>query len=48
MNTWEATFKTLTGGLARVRINADNSNHARQMLEAQYGRGNIINVHQVR
>jgi hypothetical protein len=27
-----------------TRVNADNSNAARLLLEAQYGRGNVIGV----
>jgi hypothetical protein len=47
VNTWEATYKTMTGGLVRVRVQCFSSLQARQLLEAQYGRGNIINIHQV-
>lgn len=44
---WEATYKSPSGGLVRVRVSADNSNHAKQMLESQYGKGKIINLHQI-
>jgi len=48
MNTWEGIFKAPGGGLIRVRVQCANSNQARQLFEAQYGSGRVINIHQVR
>jgi hypothetical protein len=44
-NTYEATIKL---GHARetVTVQARDLYHARLMLEAQYGRGNVMNLHQ--
>ena len=46
MNTYEATIRVGSGGLVRVTVQADNTDHARQLLEIQYGRGRILNLHQ--
>ncbi len=48
MNTWVGTFKTPSGGLVRVEVRCANSNQARQMFDAQYGAGRVINIHQGR
>ena len=47
MNIWEGTFKTPTGGMIRVTVQCANSNQARQLFEAQYGSGRVINIHQI-
>lgn len=46
MNTYEATVKLPPGGLAKVTVQANSTNHARQLLELQYGSGRVINLHQ--
>ena len=46
LNTYEATVKLPEGGMARVMVQATSSNHARQILELQYGRGRVMNLHQ--
>jgi len=46
-NLYEAEIKTRTGGRVTVRIECDNSSHARQLLEMKYGSGNVINLRQV-
>ncbi len=46
MNTYEATIRLPGGGQTRVTVQSDNTNHARQQLEMQYGRGNVMNLHQ--
>ncbi len=46
MNTYEATIQLPGGGQTRVTVQSDNTNHARQLLEMQYGRGNVMNLHQ--
>jgi hypothetical protein len=43
MNTYEATVKLPEGGMAKVMVLANNSNHARQLLELQYGSGRVMN-----
>jgi hypothetical protein len=45
-NTYEATVKLPWGGMAKVMVQASSSNHARQILELQYGRGRVMNLHQ--
>lgn len=45
-NTYAATIKVGTSGLEKVTIKASNGSHAKQMLESQYGHGNVMNVHQ--
>lgn len=47
-NTYQATLKLPNGGLEKVEVEASNWNHAKQMLEMKYGKGNVQNVHQVR
>jgi hypothetical protein len=46
MNTYEATVKLPQGGMAKVMVQASSTNHARQLLELQYGRGRVFNLHQ--
>ena len=46
LNTYEATVKLPEGGLAKVMVQASNPSHARQILELQYGRGRLMNLHQ--
>jgi len=45
-NTYEATIRTPSGGLQKVYLQADNWNHAKQLFEMQYGKENVMNVHQ--
>jgi len=44
MNTWVGRVRLLNGAVQKVTVEADNSNAARMMLEAQYGQGNVIFV----
>ncbi len=46
MNTYEATVKLPQGGMAKVMVQATSTNHARQLLELQYGKGRVMNVTQ--
>ena len=46
MNTYEATVKLPQGGMAKVMVQAHNTNHARQLLELQYGSGRVMNLTQ--
>jgi hypothetical protein len=46
MNTYEATVKLPEGGMAKVMVQAKSANHARQLLELQYGQGRVFNLHQ--
>ena len=46
MNTYEATVKLPQGGMAKVMVQATSTNHAKQLLELQYGKGRVINLHQ--
>lgn len=47
MNTYEATIRLPSGGLLRVSVQADCWQHARELLELQYGQqGRIMNLHQ--
>jgi len=46
MNTYVADVRLPEGGIARVMVQAKSSNHARQLLELQYGRGRVFNIHQ--
>ena len=45
-NTYEATVKLPEGGMAKVMVQATSTNHARQLLELQYGKGRVMNVYQ--
>jgi len=47
MNKYEATIKLGSSGLQTVTVRADNWNHAKLLLERQYGKENVLNVHQV-
>ena len=40
------TVRLPEGGVAKVMVQASNSSHARQILELQYGRGRVMNLHQ--
>lgn len=42
--TYTANIKLPNGSVQKVRVQADNSDKARLMLEAQYGKGNVSNV----
>jgi hypothetical protein len=44
--TFQATIKLPSGGYQTVTIQSDNTNHAQQLLEMQYGKGNVMNLHQ--
>lgn len=46
LNTYEATVKLPEGGMAKVMVQASSTNHARQLLELQYGRGRVMNLMQ--
>ena len=46
MNTYEATVKLPQGGMAKVMVQATSTNHARQLLELQYGSGRVMNLTQ--
>ena len=46
MNTYEATIRLGSSGLQKVTVQANNWDHAKQLLEAQFGRDRVINVHQ--
>jgi len=46
MKVYQATIKLPSGGQQTVTTQSDNDNHARQMLEMQYGKGNVMNLHQ--
>jgi hypothetical protein len=41
MYTFKARVKLSNGTIQEVRVQADNSNNARAMIEAQYGKGSI-------
>lgn len=45
MRTYAATIYLRGAGTQRVLVQADDGNRARLMLEAQYGRGNVTNIH---
>ncbi len=45
-NTYQATIRLPSGGLAKVSVEATSLNHARQLLELQYGRGRVFDLHQ--
>ena len=46
-NLYAAEIKAPGGGRVTVTIECDNSSHARQLVEMQYGLGNVINLRQV-
>lgn len=39
--TWWAVIRLTNGNQQRIEIGADSQSNARQMIEAQYGRGSI-------
>lgn len=45
-NTYEATIKLGSSGLQQVTVQASSLSYARQLLELQYGRDRIMNLHQ--
>ena len=45
-NTYEATIKVGSSGLEKVTVQATSLNHARQLLELQYGGNRVMNLHQ--
>lgn len=45
-NTYQATIRLPLGGLAKVQIEATCLCHARQLLELQYGKGRVMDLHQ--
>jgi hypothetical protein len=40
--TWKATIRLPNGNQQEVRVQADGQINAKLMLEAQYGRGNVL------
>jgi hypothetical protein len=46
MNTYVADVRLPQGGIARVMVQATSRNHAQQLLELQYGKGRVMNIHQ--
>lgn len=44
MRKFRADIKLGSGNYQRVFIDADNSERARELLEAQYGKGNVSAV----
>ena len=46
MNTYEATVKLPEGGYEKVSVTATSWQHARQLLELQYGKGRVMNLTQ--
>lgn len=42
--TYVATIKLAPSKFQKVSVQADTSDKAKAMLEAQYGRGNVSNV----
>lgn len=44
--TYEATIRLPSGGYEKVTVEATSWNHARQLLEMQYGAGRVQNLHQ--
>ena len=45
-NNYQAMIRLPGGGLQTITIQAKNPINARQLLEMQYGTGNVINLHQ--
>lgn len=45
-NTYEATVRLPFGGYEKVAVEATSLNHAKQLLEMQYGAGRVQNLHQ--
>ena len=46
MNTYEATIRLPNGGYVKVTVEADNWNHAQQLLAMKYGADRVNNLHQ--
>lgn len=42
--SYSANIRLPNGSVQKVEVQADNSDKARAMLEAQYGKGNVTNV----
>ena len=40
--TWKATIRRPNGNQQEVRVQADSQINARQLVEAQFGRGSIL------
>jgi hypothetical protein len=48
VTTWKAVIRLPNGNQQEVRVQADSQINARELIEAQYGRGNILfGVHKV-
>lgn len=45
-NNYQAMIRLPSVGLQTITIQAKNLINARQLLEMQYGTGNVINLHQ--
>ncbi|MFN7305458.1 MAG: hypothetical protein ACK5TQ_02620, partial [Acetobacteraceae bacterium] len=45
-STYQATIRLPSGGLAKVSVEATSLNHARQLLELQYGKNRVMDLHQ--
>jgi len=46
MSTFEAMVRLPNGGQEKVHIQASSWNHAKQLLEMQYGTGRVYNITQ--
>jgi hypothetical protein len=44
MKEWKARIKLPNGSQQVIYVQADNQSNAKQMIEAQYGKGSIIGV----
>jgi hypothetical protein len=40
--TWKAVIRLANGNQQEVRVQADSQINAKQLIEAQYGRGSIL------
>lgn len=45
-NTYKATIRLGSSGLQEVTVQASSLSYARQLLELQYGKGRVLNLHQ--
>ncbi len=45
-NIYEATIRLPNGGYVKVTVEADNWNHAHQLLAMKYGADRVNNLHQ--
>lgn len=43
MKTYEATVRLSNGQTTKVQVSASNSTNAVRQLEAQYGKGSVLN-----